>query len=66
MVNTPGLQDDIEDFCDETFQNGDPSEAVKENNRNKDGALVVLFADCIYIYVQEEDYTSYEKDCRYI
>ena len=45
MVNTPGLQDDIEISCDKTFQNNDPSEAVKEDNRNEDETLVVLFAD---------------------
>ena len=47
MVNTPGLQDDIENSCDKTFQNDDPSEAVKEDNRNEDEALVVLFADSL-------------------
>ena len=46
MVNTPGLQDDIAS-CDKTFQNDGPSEAVKENNRNEDEALVVLFADSL-------------------
>ena len=47
MVNTPGLQDDIENSCDKTFQNDDLSEAVKEDNRNEDEALVVLFADSL-------------------
>ena len=47
IVNTPGLQDDIENSCDKTFQNDDPSEAVKEYNRNENEALVVLFADSL-------------------
>ena len=46
MVNTPSLQDYIENSCDKTLQNDDPSEAVKEDNRNEDEALV-LFADSL-------------------
>ena len=46
MVNTPGLQDDIENSCDKTFQNDDPSEVVKEDNINEDEALV-SFADSL-------------------
>ena len=47
MVNTPGLQDDTENSCDKTFQNDDLSEAVKEDNRKEDEALVVLFSDSL-------------------